>query len=49
MIVMGGPMNVYEEGRHPWLVAEDSAIKAAMAGDIPYLEIWLGSQLQSAR
>lgn len=45
MIVLGGPMNVYEEERYPWLVAENSAIQAAVSADVPYLGICLGSQL----
>jgi GMP synthase-like glutamine amidotransferase len=45
MIVLGGPMNVYEEERYPWLVAENTAIQAAIAEDMPYLGICLGSQL----
>jgi GMP synthase-like glutamine amidotransferase len=45
MLVMGGPMNVYEEDRHPWLVDENSAIRLAVTGNIPYLGICLGSQL----
>lgn len=45
MIVLGGPMNVYEEDRYPWLVAENAAIQTALAEDIPFLGICLGSQL----
>jgi GMP synthase (glutamine-hydrolysing) len=45
MIVLGGPMNVFEEDRYPWLVAENAAIQAAVGENIPYLGICLGSQL----
>lgn len=45
IIVMGGPMNVYEEDRYPWLVDENAAIQAAVAGNVPYLGMCLGSQL----
>ena len=27
LIVMGGPMDVFEEDKHPWLVAEKRAIR----------------------
>ena len=45
MIVMGGPMNVYEEEKYPWLVSENAAIQKAIRADVPYLGICLGSQL----
>lgn len=45
LIVLGGPMNVYEEERYPWLVTENKAIQAAIANDVPYLGMCLGSQL----
>ncbi|MFQ5872186.1 MAG: type 1 glutamine amidotransferase [Dehalococcoidia bacterium] len=45
MIVMGGPMNVYEEEKYPCLVSENAAIQRAIRGDVPYLGICLGSQL----
>lgn len=45
LIVMGGPMNVYEEDRHPFLVEEDCYIREALKKSIPYFGICLGSQL----
>lgn len=45
LIVLGGPMNVYEEERYPWLAEENKAIQAAVANDVAYLGICLGSQL----
>jgi GMP synthase-like glutamine amidotransferase len=46
MVVMGGPMDVWQEDHHPWLVREKAAIRAWVA-DLrrPYLGICLGHQL----
>jgi GMP synthase-like glutamine amidotransferase len=46
--VMGGPMDVWEEDRHPWLVAEKQAIRAALARGMPYFGVCLGHQLLGA-
>lgn len=44
--VMGGPQDVWEEDRHPWLKAEKAAIRAAVdARGMPYLGVCLGHQL----
>ena len=45
LVVMGGPMNVYEEDKHPFLVEEDHYIREAIKRKVPYLGICLGSQL----
>jgi len=45
VIAMGGPMGVYEEGRHPWLRQEDALLKTAIQQDLPTLGVCLGSQL----
>ena len=45
LIVMGGPMNIYEYGAHPWLRAEKQFIGAALAADKRVLGICLGAQL----
>ncbi len=45
VIVMGGPMNVYEEDKYPFLKAEDLFIKKVLKEEIPFLGICLGSQL----
>jgi GMP synthase (glutamine-hydrolysing) len=42
---MGGPMNVYEEERYPFLKREDLFIKEAIQRGKPVLGICLGSQL----
>ena len=47
--VMGGPMDVWEEDRNPWLVAEKRAIREAVLDrGMPYLGICLGHQLLAA-
>ncbi len=45
LLVLGGPMNVDEEVRYPWLAAEKAAIQRAVAGGVPFLGICLGAQL----
>jgi GMP synthase-like glutamine amidotransferase len=47
--VMGGPMDVWEEDRHPWFVPEKRAIREAVAERrLPYLGLCLGHQLLAA-
>ncbi len=47
--VMGGPMDVWEEAAHPWLVDEKAAIRRAVLElDMPYLGFCLGHQLLAA-
>ncbi|MGQ0658116.1 MAG: type 1 glutamine amidotransferase [Chromatiales bacterium] len=46
LVVMGGPMDVWEEDEYPWLIAEKRAIREAVAErNMPYLGICLGHQL----
>ena len=45
MIILGGPMNVYEEDKFPYLKDEDILIKKAVKNDMPVLGICLGGQL----
>jgi GMP synthase-like glutamine amidotransferase len=46
LIVMGGPMDVWQEDRHPWLVAEKAAIGTFVNKlQRPFLGICLGHQL----
>ncbi len=45
LIAMGGPMDVWEEAAHPWLVAEKRAIREWVAEDRPFLGFCLGHQL----
>ena len=44
--VLGGPMDVWEEAKYPWLVEEKRFIKnAVMERGVPYLGLCLGHQL----
>ena len=45
LIILGGPMNVYEEDQYPYLKEEDILIKKAVRNDMPVLGICLGGQL----
>lgn len=45
LIIMGGPMNVYEEERYPWLVKEKRFIGEAIEAGKIVLGICLGAQL----
>jgi GMP synthase-like glutamine amidotransferase len=47
LIIMGGSMNVYEEGKYPFLVHEKKFIEDAVNSDKKALGICLGSQLLS--
>lgn len=45
LLIMGGPMNIYEEDKYPWIIEEKSFIKNAIFAEIPILGICLGGQL----
>ena len=45
VLSMGGPMNVYEEERYPFLRDETRFLQAAAARDLPVLGICLGAQM----
>jgi GMP synthase-like glutamine amidotransferase len=45
LMAFGGPMNVDEEDRFPWLVAEVEAIREAVDRGLPYLGLCFGAQL----
>lgn len=46
LIVMGGPQDVWQEDRFPWLIAEKRAIREAVVErELPYLGVCLGHQL----
>jgi GMP synthase (glutamine-hydrolysing) len=48
LVVMGGPMGVYETDRYSHLTAELRLIEQALAHDRPVLGVCLGSQLLAA-
>lgn len=45
LVIMGGPMNIYEEKKHPWLMAEKRLIADAIEQGRAILGICLGAQL----
>jgi len=45
LAIMGGPMNVHQYGRYPWLRAEKRFIEQAIRIKIPVLGVCLGAQL----
>lgn len=45
LVVMGGPMNIYEEDRYPWLAREKRFIGEAVAAGKTVIGICLGAQL----
>jgi GMP synthase-like glutamine amidotransferase len=47
LIVMGGPMSIYDEEKYPWLRIEKQFIKKAVESGKTVLGICLGSQLIS--
>jgi GMP synthase (glutamine-hydrolysing) len=48
LVIMGGPMGVYEQDRYPFLRDEMSLIECALRESKPILGICLGSQLLAA-
>ncbi len=47
LIVMGGPMNVDEEDKYPWLAEEKAYIRKAIEANVKVLGVCLGAQLIS--
>ena len=45
LVVMGGPMGVYDEREYPWLVKEKKFLKQAIASGTQILGVCLGAQL----
>ncbi len=45
VIVMGGPMGVYEAGMYPWMTPEIKFIERRIGADKPLLGVCLGSQM----
>ena len=45
LVVMGGPMNIYQVAENPWLAPEKALIKAAVENGKVVLGICLGAQL----
>ena len=45
IICLGGPMNVYEEEKYPFLKEEDTFLYRVVEEEVPFLGICLGAQL----
>lgn len=45
LVIMGGPMNIYEDERYPWLAAERDFIRRAIDAGKSAVGICLGAQL----
>jgi len=45
LVVMGGPMNIYQDRDHPWLQAERAFLEAHIAAGRPAIGVCLGAQL----
>lgn len=45
LVVMGGPMNIYEEAKYPWLADEKRFIERVIDTDRRVLGVCLGAQL----
>lgn len=45
LVVLGGPMNIYQEHIYPWLKPEKACIRSAIDADKVVLGICLGAQL----
>lgn len=48
VIVLGGPISVYDSARYPFLTAETSWLRARIIEDLPTLGIGMGAQLMAA-
>jgi GMP synthase (glutamine-hydrolysing) len=48
LIVLGGPMGVYERDRHPFLAREIDLVREHLAREVPVLGICLGAQVLAA-
>lgn len=45
LVLMGGPMSVYEQTRYPWLLDELHLLDRAVKDEAPILGVCLGSQM----
>lgn len=48
LILMGGPMSVYEQDRHPWIASLLGRLSQRLERDRPTLGVCLGSQMIAA-
>ena len=45
LLVMGGPMNIYEDKKYPWLIPEKALIRQAIQSGKQVVGVCLGAQL----
>ncbi|MBN1622053.1 MAG: type 1 glutamine amidotransferase [Endomicrobiales bacterium] len=45
VVSMGGPMNVYDEDKYPFLKEEDTFIREILKNNIPFIGVCLGAQI----
>ena len=48
LIMMGGPMGVYEQDQHPWITCQVRQLALRLAKDRPTLGVCLGAQMMAA-
>ena len=48
LIMMGGPMGVYEQDRHPWIACQLRRLELRLAADRPTLGVCFGAQMIAA-
>lgn len=48
LIMMGGPMGVYEQDRHPWIACQLRRLAARLDADRPTLGVCFGAQMIAA-
>ena len=48
VVLMGGPMGVYETAAHPWIACEVARLATRIAADRPLIGVCLGAQMIAA-
>ncbi|MFO1300677.1 MAG: glutamine amidotransferase [Burkholderiaceae bacterium] len=48
VVVLGGPIGVYEEDKYPWILDEIDGLRSRLARQAPTIGICLGAQLMAA-
>jgi len=48
LVMMGGPMGVYDQDRHPWIACQLRRLRQRLAVDRPTLGVCLGAQMVAA-
>ncbi|MBA4353713.1 MAG: glutamine amidotransferase [Novosphingobium sp.] len=48
LIMMGGPMGVYEQDQHPWIACQLNRLRRRLEADRPTLGVCFGAQMMAA-